>query len=168
MQPTGQQYAVVTPRDSPADFFHSEATCQDTERLPNFPINHLPDELLLEIFDSYRRVIGPHPFGGHWKRDYGWFNLAHVCRKWRAVMFASSSRLDLGISATPKTLGDVKTVLPDPLAIFIDFRNTYVDITRGEISRMRAALEHHRGRVREIALLGGVPSSTSTSRSSSR
>jgi hypothetical protein len=66
-------------------------------------------------------------------------------------MFASSSRLDLGIFATPKTLEDVKTVLSDPLAIFIDFN---LDITRGEISRMRAALEHHRDRVREIAFVG--------------
>ena len=89
--------------------FPSESTCQDGERFSNFTINHLPDELLLEIFNSCRQGIGPCEF--LWKEKHGWFNMAHVCRKWRAIMFASSSRLDLGISVRLQKLGEIKTVL---------------------------------------------------------
>ena len=93
MQSTGQQYAVVTQPDSPTDFFYSKATCQDIERLPNFSINHLPDELLLMIFNSYRRSIGPSHYDSDSdrKRNHGWFKLEHVCRKMArySIMFAS-------------------------------------------------------------------------------
>ena len=74
-----------------------------------------------------------------------------------SIMFASSSRLDLDISVRPKTLGDVKAVLSDesdPLPIPVNSRNAGVDITRSETSRMRAALENHRDRVREIISVG--------------
>ena len=54
-------------------------------------INQLPDEVLLEIFDLYRKS-----FGGRlrdWNNKNGWFKLAHVCRNWRFVVLASPSRL---------------------------------------------------------------------------
>ncbi|KAH9994200.1 hypothetical protein BJV77DRAFT_995298 [Russula vinacea] len=53
---------------------------QDAEWSPNLTINHIPDELLLEIFDSYRQAIDH--YDQEWSREYVWFNLAHVCRKW--------------------------------------------------------------------------------------
>ena len=133
--------------------FPSESTCQDGERFSNFTINHLPDELLLEIFDSCRQGISPCEF--LWKEKHGWFSMAHVCRKWRAIMFASSSRLDLGISVRLQKLGEIKTVLSDPLPISIKFGTIHTKPTGGDKRRMRAALKQYRARVREIFFNGG-------------
>jgi hypothetical protein len=69
-------------------------------------------------------------------------------------MFASSSRLDLGISVRLQKLGDIKTVLSDPLPIFIKFRITHTKTTGGDNMRMRAALKQYRARVREIFFVG--------------
>jgi hypothetical protein len=82
-----------------------------------------------------------------------WLDLAHVCRRWRAVMFASSSRLDLTITVGPQKPGHIKTILSSPLPISIDYRCWFVEITGSALWRMRAALRH-RDRVREIFFEG--------------
>ena len=81
----------------------SQGTCQDTERSPDLTINRLPDEVLLEVFDYYRQNINHYNY--QWREKYAWFNLAHVCGRWRAVMFASSFRLDLNVIVGPKKTG---------------------------------------------------------------
>ena len=136
-----------------------QGTCQDLERSPNLTINCLLDEVLLEIFDSYRQSINPHHH--HWRRNYVWLNLAHVCRRWRAVMFASSSRLDLNVVLGPEKPGHIKTILSGHLPILIDYVGCYHNcclngpgrVTGSTIWRMRSALKH-RDRVREISLPG--------------
>jgi F-box-like len=115
-------------------------------------INHLPDELLLEIFDSHRQDIDPYDL--QWRKKHVWIGLTHVCRKWRAVVFASYSRLDLGITVGPEKPGHIKTILSGPLPIFIDYKGMYRDISGSALWRMRAALKHHHDRVREIAFEG--------------
>ena len=90
-----------------------------------------------------------------------WLNLAHVCRRWRAVMFASSSRLDLGITVEPQRPGHIKTILSGHLPILINYwLPTHYwrfyeleDITSNALWRMRASLKH-RDRVREISFGG--------------
>jgi hypothetical protein len=151
MEPTEQQYVVVTFHNRPLTFC-SESISQDAEQSPNSMINHLPYELLLAIFDSCRQITGPYL----WKAKHVWFNLSHVCRKWRAVMLASSSRLQVGISVKPANLGDIdlKMVLSNPFPIIINFRNTSRDISGSDLQRMRTALERHRSRVREITFCG--------------
>jgi hypothetical protein len=114
-------------------------------------INHLPDEVLLEIFDSYRQSIDP--YDHQWRKNHVWLNLAHVSRKWRAIVFASSFRLDLGITVGPENPDHIKTVLSSPLPIFIDYKKVYGYITGSARWRMRAALRHH-DRVREIVFEG--------------
>jgi hypothetical protein len=116
-------------------------------------INNLPGEVLLEIFASYRQGIDP--YDSQWRKKYAWFNLAHVCRKWRAVMFASSSRLDLNIIVGPEKPGHIKTILSGHLPILIDYLRLYRpgDMTDSALWRMRAALRH-RDRVREISFRG--------------
>jgi hypothetical protein len=154
----------------PRLFSTSKRTCQDTEPSlepsPNLTINqcgHLPDEVLLEIFDSYRqnlKIFGSYlqnidQCGHQWRKKYAWFNLAHVCRRWRSVVFASSSRLDLNIVVGPKKPGHIKTILSGHLPILIDYLrlDRPEDITDSTLWRMRAALRH-RDRVREISLRG--------------
>ena len=117
----------------------------------NLTINRLPDELLLEIFDSYRQDIDPYDL--QWRKKHVWIDLTHVCRKWRAVVFASYSRLDLGITIGPEKPGHIKTILSGHLPISINYGSMYGDITGSILWRMRAAL-NRRDRVREIAFEG--------------
>jgi hypothetical protein len=126
---------------------------ESTERSPNLTINRLPDEVLLEVFVSYRQSIDQNDNHWRWRKKYVWLNLAHVCRRWRAVMFASSSRLDLIITVGPQKPGHIKTILSSPLPIFIEYQSFHEDITGSALWRMRAALRH-RDRVREISFRG--------------
>jgi F-box-like len=115
-------------------------------------INRLPDEVLLEIFDLYRQSI-INQYDYQWRKKYGWFNLAHVCRRWHAAMFASTSRLDLNIVVGPEKPSHIKTILSGHLPILIDYSDPYGIITASALWRMRAALRH-RNRVREISFGG--------------
>ena len=167
MKPTDEQQYVPN-NNSTRHYLHllcstSQGTSQDAEWSPNFKltINHIPDELLIEIFDFYRQAIDP--YGYQWRKRHMWIGLTQVCRKWRAVMFASASRLDLGITVGPKKPDDIKTIQSYPLPIFIDYKYQYMhreseDIT-GALSRMLAALGHH-DRVREISYEGSGLSGT--------
>jgi hypothetical protein len=75
--------------------------------------------------------------------------------RWRAVVFASSSRLDLKIIVGPEKPDHINTILSGHLPIFVDYWHLYLPwkITASAIWRMRAALRH-RSRVREIAIRG--------------
>jgi F-box-like len=118
-------------------------------------INRLPDEVLLEIFDLYRQSI-INQYDYQWRKKYGWFNLAHVCRRWHAAMFASTSRLDLNIVVGPEKPSHIKTILSGHLPILIDYSDPYGPsgiITASALWRMHAALRH-RNRVREISFGG--------------
>ncbi len=71
-------------------------------------INNLPNELLLEIFDFYRQGISRRQ---KWREKYIWFNLSRVCKIWRAIVFASSSRLDVCLYLKPKNATHMKTLM---------------------------------------------------------
>ena len=62
------------------------------------PIDVLPDDVLLAIFDFYVARIS------HQKSDVeAWQTLVHVCRRWRCVVFGSPRRLNLRLVCTPRT-----------------------------------------------------------------
>jgi len=63
-------------------------------------IDVLPDDVLLEIFDSYTKM---YPLYGRKTEIEAWQSLVHVCRRWRSLVFRSSSRLNLQLYCTPKT-----------------------------------------------------------------
>ena len=60
-------------------------------------INMLHDDALLEMFDSYRKLVSCH--NGMWK----WQTLLHVCRRWRHITLASPQYLNLRIACNPRT-----------------------------------------------------------------
>ena len=64
---------------------------------PDVTIDLLHDNALLEIFDSYRKLITYSD--GIWK----WQKLLHVCRRWRHIVLSSPRRLNLRIACSPKT-----------------------------------------------------------------
>ena len=136
----------MTPHSSPTD-----VPLLRTQRSPNLTINNLPNELLLEIFDFYRRGIDP--YDRLWKKKCVWIDLTHVCRKWRAAMFASSSRLELGVIVGPDKPSYIKTILSGPLPILIDYQCRDKYINKSALWRLRAALGYP-DRVREISFEG--------------
>ena len=117
-------------------------------------INHLPDELLIEIFDLHR---DPPDNELNYQRQWSaeWFKLIHVCKRWRAVVFASSSRLDLCFVLTPRNGGHMKTIMSrhfPPLPIIINFPYNY---TAKDMGRVVAALKRP-DRIRGIAFTGST------------
>jgi hypothetical protein len=61
----------------------------------------LPDDVLLEIFNSY---VDEDVYGDFEEQIIEeWVTLAHVCRRWRSVVFQSPHRLNLRLLCTPQT-----------------------------------------------------------------
>ena len=77
-------------------------------------------------------------------KSHTWTNLTRMQKVVRCCAFASTPRLDLGI-----TIGHIKTILSSHLPIPVDYNCTDEDITGSALWRMRAALRHH-DRVRRI------------------
>lgn len=61
----------------PRLFSSNKGACQDAERSPDWMINRLPDEVLLEVFDFYRQSFGDQ-YDNQWRKKYARFSLAHV------------------------------------------------------------------------------------------
>jgi hypothetical protein len=61
----------------------------------------IPDGVLLDIFDFYLNEPLVH---GYEKQSIeGWIELAHVCRRWRSVVFQSPHRLNIRLVCTTRT-----------------------------------------------------------------
>ena len=74
------------------------------------------DDLLVEIFDFCRLDnISPNTYPRNW-----WYTLAHVCQRWRRVLFATPTRLGITLVCNSRT--PVKDLLtnspPLPLVIY--------------------------------------------------
>ena len=95
-------------------------------------ISALPDDVLLEIFKYYVNQIYP---------EDTWHTLAHVCRKWRYVVFASPRWLRLELRCTNKS--PVKKMLDiwPALPIVIDAYIT--NSRRSGVANIIAALKRH-------------------------
>jgi hypothetical protein len=64
--------------------------------------DRLPEDVLLEVFDAYRKDIKLQPlYESVWNSRDGWFKLAHVCLHWRRVVLLSPSRLRVRLLFTP-------------------------------------------------------------------
>jgi len=61
-------------------------------------VEMLPDEVLLEVFDYHRLDALDYSLFDPWE----WHRLAHVCQRWRSLIFASPRRLDLRLVYTYK------------------------------------------------------------------
>ena len=58
-------------------------------------IEVLPEDVLLEIFDFYKLASTT--------LSWGWDKLAHVCQRWRCIVFSSQCRLGLRVLCTHDT-----------------------------------------------------------------
>ncbi|KAN0134783.1 hypothetical protein V8E53_007568 [Lactarius tabidus] len=67
-------------------------------------IKSIPDNVLLEVFYLYRRNHDPYyVYGCHFHSIRDWHKLAHVCSKWRNIIFSSPRRLGLQLLCTNGT-----------------------------------------------------------------
>jgi F-box-like len=124
------------------------------------PINLLPDDILLEIFDfcvdqdAFRRFIFSQ------RERKAWQTLVHVCRRWRSIVFRSPLRLNLVLVYTEKTPArDTLDVWP-PLPLVILSHGHYrtdIDFSTERVDNISAVLEHS-DRVCQISLIN-VPNS---------
>ena len=124
-------------------------------------IDILDDDSLLNIFYLYRpflfrededhrtRLIGADKGwvrSGHW-----WFKLSHVCQRWRNLILASSSYLDLCLVCTKGTpVADMLAHSP-PLPLLVDYHYKDPNMNTEDEEGLILALEQ-RGRVRRIRL----------------
>jgi hypothetical protein len=104
----------------------------------------LYDDVLLEIFDFYVIECSDQPVSTE-----GWQMLAHVCRRWRSVVFQSPRRLNLRLLCTPTTRARDMDIWP-PLPLIICEVN-HMPPSRLGVDNIIAALEHN-DRVCQIQL----------------
>jgi len=97
------------------------------------PIDKLPIELLLEIFDFC--VCQDDDHDGVWKYTSSWKPLVHVCRRWRYIVFAAPRRLNLRLYYAAGIRLDIWPALP----IVIEVRGSDDGIDDNVI----AALKHN-------------------------
>ena len=93
------------------------------------PIDILPDEVLLGIFDYYVH---------EGNMESRWVTLVHVCQRWRNVVFGSPCRLNLQLVCSDKTPVRRTLDIWPPLPIIII---QYFDPAR-DMDNILAALEH--------------------------
>ncbi|KAH9997995.1 hypothetical protein BJV77DRAFT_787266 [Russula vinacea] len=111
-------------------------------------IHDLDDDSLLEIFSCFRREDEE-----SWNLRFTWRKLAHICRKWRYLIFDLSSHLHmcLPLSALTNDSPSTNTLsyLP-PLLLVIDYYRTGA-MTQKDEDNVRIGLQDHR-RVRGVVL----------------
>ncbi len=94
----------------------------------------LPDEILLDIFDFYRMGSTFYP--------WMWLTLAHVCPRWRRVVFESPRRLDLQLLCRPRTrVKELLDYLPPAMPIMISNAFTSPTLSLEDWSQIIAAIE---------------------------
>jgi hypothetical protein len=107
----------------------------------------LPDDVLLEIFEFYVHKDSEEDFVFLKKEVEVWQTLAHVCPRWRSVVFGSPRRLNLRLVCTAGTPArDMLDVWPS-LPLLIHDGPSYAEV----VDEILAALEH-RDRVVKIHL----------------
>src|SRR6266702_4521181 len=133
-------------------FENSTATGTDLCRIGNsyghaITIDVLPDNVLLDIFDSCRKDHDPdRSYTPVWR----WHGLVHVCRRWRQIVFASPRRLDLQLLCTNGTPLRENLDLWPPIPIAVQYLY-YKTFTPSDKDSLFAALEHP-GRIRHVDL----------------
>jgi hypothetical protein len=99
----------------------------------------LPNDVLLEIFDFY----ADEGVDDKVKQSIEvWIRLAHVCRRWRSLVFQSPLRLNLRLVCTPKTpTRDLMDIWP-PFPLIVRCFDDYYSARPLIEDNIIAALEH--------------------------
>jgi len=83
-------------------------------------IDMLPGEILLEVF-AFR-------MGGVDDNYYEWETLAHVCRRWRSIVFAAPRRLNLRLCTARTPTSKMLDIWPAlPIAVYLPGKNDEIN-----------------------------------------
>jgi F-box-like len=121
MSPPDQQVVLRPDGMSTSARYKSLFICKTGRKPPcRISIGHLPDELLLEIFDLWRLadLCG-------WNHERQWYTLLHICRRWRYIMLESASRLKLRLLCDHHTPTETMLMHSPPLPLIVE--PTYID-----------------------------------------
>jgi len=116
-------------------------------------IEHLPNEVFLGIFSFHRLLSGsylPPAVGRPPSAAWRWHTLAHVCQRWRDIIFSSLRHLETRLiipRKSPKTPLDSWPALP--LSVWYSHSNKYMP--KEQKADVVAAFDHS-DRIREICL----------------
>jgi hypothetical protein len=92
--------------------------------------------------------------GKGWDRESWWYKLAHICQRWRSLLFGSASYLGLCLVCTYGTpIADMLAHSP-PFPLVIDYIDQECDLSAEDEEGITLALEQ-RDRVCQIRL--GIP-----------
>ena len=115
-------------------------------------IHNLDNDSLLQIFSSYRQQDGD-----DWHLRHTWWRLAHVCRRWRYLVYCSSFHLDIYLRLTNNS-PSISTLSHLPsLPLVIDYSDGTRVLAWQDEDNIHFGLQQH-GRVVWVSLQG--PSST--------
>ena len=101
-------------------------------------VHILDNDSLLQIFDHYRLEHEE-----DWTLRLTWRRLAHVCRKWRYLLYDSSFYLDMSLLLTNKSPSiDTLSHLP-PLLLVINYSDIIRTIAREDEDNILFGLQRH-------------------------
>ena len=128
-------------------------------------IHVLDDDSLLNVFYLYRPYLlgeeddDPARLGGGkvgWVRGRWWYKLAHVCRRWRNLLLASATYLDICLVCSKGTpVADMLAHSP-PLPLTIDYVRGDFGVSEEEEQGILLALKQC-DRVRRVRLQMAIP-----------
>jgi hypothetical protein len=131
---------------------------EPTSNSPHSPIYALNDDALLNIFYLYRPAILDEYEDENgdltldWDHQRWWYKLAHVSRRWRYLVLASPSYLDLHLFCTHGVPVAEMLAHSPPLPLTIFYDDPYHGMTVEDEKDILVALSH-RDRVRRICLI---------------
>ena len=111
-------------------------------------IDMLPDNVLLEIFDFYRKDTTSR-VNESLISTWRWEALIQVCRRWRCVIFGSPRRLDLRVVCTKTTPTGTSLDIWPPFPIGIAF---WDDVDEICVENIIAAVEHGHDRISHFSI----------------
>ena len=112
----------------------------------------VPDFSLIEIFDFYMtEALDYYPELSNLKKE-AWIVLAHVCRKWRDIVFGSPRRLNVRLffHARRSLRAMLDTWPPLPIDIWV----SDIDLRFGRIDDTIAILKHSNDLIQKIKVQG--------------
>jgi len=115
-------------------------------------INMLDYDSLLNIFNHFRLEDVD-----SWNRQLTWRKLAHVCRKWRYLVYDSWSLLDMYILLTNGSPPMGSPAYLPPMPLVIEYRNNTTAWVLHDKENIFTGLQRH-DRVRRIILQAPSPS----------
>jgi len=109
-------------------------------------VHLLDNDSLLQIFTYYRLE-----HEDSWNTRFTWRKLTHVCRRWRYLIYDSSSLLNLCLLLTANSLSIVTLSHLPPLPLILDYWDKTTTMARKDEDNIHLGLQQN-GHVLRVAL----------------